>query len=160
MHWTDGVVQTVRAEYAHSGHARDCFVWHGIPQGYAFKLATETKALYTSVTEAAVAATLGDVVPPVYGAFYVDIGPYAQQHCLVTLAMDKTVRDQLLEWREEALSSVLAVNAIHLVLRVIIFLVHAAGEREVACRDRHIGSAPCFLAGCLDQALRSEKRSR
>ena len=139
MHWVDGEVQRGRAKYAHSGLHRDCFVWHDSSQGYAFKLATEKKAQYTSVEEVASAAALGDVVPPVYGAFYVDIGPHKRQHCLVTLAVDTTMSDQLEAWTKHALTAALAIEVIHLVIRGIRFLVHAAGERDVACWDWHIG---------------------
>ena len=139
MHWVDGEVQRGRAKYAHSGLHRDCFVWHDSSQGYAFKLATEKKAQYTSVEEVASAAALGDVVPPVYGAFYVDIGPLKRQHCLVTLAVDSTMSDQLEAWTQHALTAALGIEVIHLVIRGIRFLVHAAGERDVACWDWHIG---------------------
>ena len=67
MHWTGGVVQTVRAKYAHSGVHRDRFVWHGSSQGYAgyaFERATEMAARNTIVPEAAAAATYCDVVLP------------------------------------------------------------------------------------------------
>ena len=82
---------------------------------------------------------LAGLVPPVYGAFDVDIGDL-HMHCFVTMAVDKTLDDQLLEWRKRRLTPVLAREAINLVIRVLLFMVYAAGEMEVACSHWHVGN--------------------
>ena len=91
------------------------------------------------------AVTLAGLVPPVYGAFDVDIRDHRgvdlrrlHLHCLVTMAVDKTVEDQMEEWKREPLTPGLALRTIQLICRIILFMVYVAREMRAECHDWHI----------------------
>ena len=133
MHWSDGRDHKGRVKHAGSGSRRHCFVF----EGHAFKLTEAEKAEVSNLPAAASAAALAGLVPPVYGAFYVDIRD-RHLHCLVTMAVDKTFYDQMEEWKREPLTPGIAIAAIQLICRIILFMVYAAGEMKAECHDWHI----------------------
>ena len=94
-------------------------------------------AWYSNFPEAASAAALAGLVPPVYGAFDVDIRDL-HLHCFVTMAVDKTVDDQMEEWKREPLTPGLALRTIQLICRIILFMVYVAREMKAECHDWHI----------------------
>ena len=132
MEWSDGRQDGGRARYRASGISRDCYVL----DGYAFKLGKAARREHPR--EAASAATMAGLVPRVYGEFGVGFLRSVELHCLVTEAVDKSVRDLLEEWKREMLTPVLAIAAIQLICRIILFMVDAAGEKGVKCHDWHI----------------------
>ena len=136
MGWSDGRLEVKRAKYRDSGVSRDCY----IDEGYAFKLTTLAKALQTNIPEYEKAGALKDLVPRVYGQFHVEIQNYMPMHCLVMQAAEKTVDDQMEEWRKGPLDPGTAGLAIDLILRVLFFMVYMAGERQVACSDCYVGN--------------------